>query len=61
LELSRDDIVEGDIRRSGVVVIDGFLMDRRDLVRHILDLANRSGTTVALDLGSPLIARERAH
>jgi sugar/nucleoside kinase (ribokinase family) len=61
LELDREDIGEEEIRRSGVVVIDGFLMDRQDLVRHILDAANRSGTTVALDLSSILIARERAH
>jgi sugar/nucleoside kinase (ribokinase family) len=61
LELYKEDLGEEDIRRSGVVVIDGFLMDRQDLVRHILDTANRSGTTVALDLGSTPIARERAH
>ncbi|MDR3247793.1 MAG: PfkB family carbohydrate kinase [Treponema sp.] len=61
LELDKDDIEEDAIRRTGVVVIDGYLMSRQDLVRHILDLANRNGTAVALDLGSPLIARERAH
>jgi sugar/nucleoside kinase (ribokinase family) len=61
LELGKDDVVEDDIRRSGVVVIDGYLMERQDLVRHILDSANRSGTAVALDLGSSFIARERAH
>jgi fructokinase len=61
LELTKEDVGEEDIRSAGVVVIDGFLMDRRELVRHILDSASRSGTAVALDLGSPGIAGERAH
>jgi sugar/nucleoside kinase (ribokinase family) len=61
LELTREDVGKEDIRNAGVVVIDGFLMGRQDLVRHILDSANRSGTAVALDIGSPGIARERAH
>jgi sugar/nucleoside kinase (ribokinase family) len=61
LELTREDVGEAAIRGAAVVVIDGFLMGRQDLVRHILDLANRNGTAVALDLASPRIARERAH
>jgi sugar/nucleoside kinase (ribokinase family) len=61
LELDKTDIGEDAIRRSGVVVIDGYLMGRQDLVRHILDTANRCGTTVALDLSSMVIAREKAH
>jgi sugar/nucleoside kinase (ribokinase family) len=61
LELTREDVGEEDIRAAAVVVIDGFLMGRQELVRHILDTANRSGTAVALDLASPGIARERAH
>ncbi|MDR3191454.1 MAG: PfkB family carbohydrate kinase [Treponema sp.] len=61
LKLDRQDIREEDIRRAGVVVIDGYLMERQDLVRQVLDLANRSGTAVALDLSSAAIARARAH
>jgi sugar/nucleoside kinase (ribokinase family) len=61
LELRREDIREEDIRRAGLVVIDGYLTERRDLVRYILDLANRNGTAVALDMGSSAIARTRAH
>jgi sugar/nucleoside kinase (ribokinase family) len=61
LELGKEDIAEEEIRRAGVVVIDGYLTERRDLVRHILDRANHCGTTAALDLSSALIARERAH
>jgi sugar/nucleoside kinase (ribokinase family) len=61
LKLGRQDIREEDIRRAGIAVIDGYLMERRELVRQVLDLANRNGTAVALDLGSPAIARARAH
>jgi sugar/nucleoside kinase (ribokinase family) len=61
LELTREDVGEEEIRNAAVVVIDGFLMGRQKLVRHILESANRSGTAVALDLGSTGIARERAH
>jgi sugar/nucleoside kinase (ribokinase family) len=61
LELDADDIDAEDIRSAAVVVIDGYLMNRQKLVRHILERANHSGTMVALDLSSTLIARERAH
>jgi sugar/nucleoside kinase (ribokinase family) len=61
LKLGKQDIREEDIRRAGVVVIDGYMMERRDLVRYVLDLANRNGTAVALDLGSSAIARTMAH
>jgi sugar/nucleoside kinase (ribokinase family) len=61
LELGGGDLEQGEIRSADVVVIDGYLIDRRDLVRHILDTANHSGTTVALDLGSTANAREKAH
>jgi sugar/nucleoside kinase (ribokinase family) len=61
LKLGRQDIREEDIRRAGLVVIDGYLMERQELVRQVLDMANRNGTAVALDLGSSAIARARAH
>jgi sugar/nucleoside kinase (ribokinase family) len=61
LKLGKQDIREEDIRRAGVVVIDGYMMERRDLVRYVLDLANRNGTAVALDLGSSAIAQAHAH
>ncbi|MDR0730023.1 MAG: adenosine kinase [Treponema sp.] len=61
LELGVEDIDADDIRSAAVVVIDGYLMSRQDLVRHILERANHSGTMVALDLSSVQIARERAH
>jgi sugar/nucleoside kinase (ribokinase family) len=61
LKLGKQDIQEEDIRRAGLVVIDGYLMERRELVRYVLDLANRNGTAVALDMGSAAIAQARAH
>jgi sugar/nucleoside kinase (ribokinase family) len=61
LELDVDDIDVEDIRGAAAVVIDGYLMDRQDLVRHILEQANHCGTMVALDLSSVPIARQRAH
>lgn len=59
LELSEDDINEDDLRNAKAVVIDGFMLDRPGLVRHILDLADQYGTTAAIDLSSPIIAEER--
>jgi sugar/nucleoside kinase (ribokinase family) len=61
LELSGKDLEQSRIRSADVAVIDGYLIGRQDLVRHILDTANHSGTTVALDLGSTVNAREKAH
>jgi sugar/nucleoside kinase (ribokinase family) len=61
LELDTNDVGVEEIRRADVVVIDGYLIGRQGLVRHILDTANSSGTTVALDLGSTVNAREKAH
>jgi sugar/nucleoside kinase (ribokinase family) len=53
--------VEDDlIRNTGALVLDGFMLRREDLTRHIFDRANRYGTVVALDLGSAEIAGEQA-
>jgi sugar/nucleoside kinase (ribokinase family) len=59
LELSGDDIDEDLIRQSRALVIDGFMLDRQKLVRHILELANRYGTAVALDVSSAGLVEER--
>ena len=60
LELSASDIGEEDIQKARIIVVDGYLLSRPPLVRRILDLAERSGKTVALDLGSPAMAEEYA-
>jgi sugar/nucleoside kinase (ribokinase family) len=59
-ELSIDDIDEDALRRARVVVIDGFMLDRRELVLHILDLADKYGTVAALDVGSTGIVEGEA-
>jgi len=60
LELTENDISEEDLRKAKVVVIDGFILHRQDLVRRILDLADKYGNAVALDLSSVSIAGEHA-
>ncbi|GHV36056.1 adenosine kinase [Spirochaetia bacterium] len=60
LELTAEDIDEAAIRKAKVVILDGFMMDRQDLVRRILDMANRNGTAVALDVSSAHLAGTRA-
>ena len=60
LELSESDLSEEDIQKARIVVIDGFMLDRRSFVRRILTLADQCGAVVAIDLSSPFIAREYA-
>ncbi|MDR2618276.1 MAG: adenosine kinase [Treponema sp.] len=60
LELSEEDIDEDALRQARVVVIDGYMLDRGKLVKHIFDLADSCGTIVALDVSSTGLARERA-
>jgi sugar/nucleoside kinase (ribokinase family) len=56
-DLGADDIHEDDLRRARVAVLDGYLLGRKELVRRVLDLADRYGTVIALDLGSAELAR----
>jgi sugar/nucleoside kinase (ribokinase family) len=60
LEFSEDDISEEDIQKAGIVVIDGFMLSRPNLVNHILRLADKHEKTIALDISSVFIAREQA-
>jgi sugar/nucleoside kinase (ribokinase family) len=60
LELSPEDLDEDLIKSARVVMIDGFMLNRKDLVVRILDLANRYGTVAALDAGSAGLAKEQA-
>ena len=59
LKLSESDISEEELKKAGVVVIDGFMLDRPGMVDHILRLTDRYGTTAAIDLSSAAIAREK--
>ncbi|MCL2832717.1 MAG: adenosine kinase [Treponema sp.] len=60
MELTAADVDEETIKRAQVVVLDGFLLGRKELVVHILELADKYGTAVALDLSAAGLAYERA-
>jgi sugar/nucleoside kinase (ribokinase family) len=60
LELSENDINREELRNARVVIIDGFILDKSTLVSHILQIADRNGTVLAIDLSSPGIARKNA-
>ena len=60
MELSEDDINEEDVKKTKLVVVDGYMLWRPGFVRHILNLADKYGKPAAIDLGSPGIAREKA-
>jgi sugar/nucleoside kinase (ribokinase family) len=60
LELNEEDIDEDIVRQAKVVVLDGFMLERRKLVCHILELAYKYGTAVALDVSTTGLAEERA-
>jgi sugar/nucleoside kinase (ribokinase family) len=52
LELNESHISEELITGAEVVVLDGYILDRRPLVQYILKLASRLGIPVALDAAS---------
>lgn len=60
LEFSEKDINEEDIQKAKLVFVDGFMLGKKGLVRHILDLADKHKTVAALDLSSAFIAKECA-
>ena len=60
LELNESHIGEELIRSAEVVVLDGFILDRRPLVQHILLKASRQGIPVALDAASVFQVKRKA-
>ena len=52
LELSEAHIGEDLIAGAEIVVLDGYILDRRPLVQHVLIKASRRGIPVALDAAS---------
>jgi sugar/nucleoside kinase (ribokinase family) len=52
LELTEAHVKEEMISAAEVVVVDGYILDRRSLVQHILLKASRRGIPVALDAAS---------
>jgi len=60
LELRVQDIPEYLIRDARVVALDGFILNRKDIVDHVIRLADRHGTVIALDVSSTAIAAQKA-
>jgi len=60
LELTEAHISEELIKRAEVVVLDGYILDRRPLVQHILLTASRRGIPVALDVASIFQVKSKA-
>jgi len=52
LELNESHISEELIAGAEVLVLDGYILNRRPLVQHILSLASKLGIPVALDAAS---------
>jgi len=53
--------ISGDLIGSAeIIVLDGYILDRRPLVQHILRLASRRGIPVALDAASIFQVRGKA-
>jgi len=59
LELTADDVPEDLIATAEAVVLDGYTLDRRPLVRRVLQLASLHGIPIALDVASVFHIREK--
>ena len=60
LELNETHISEDLIAGAEVIVLDGFILDRRPLVQHILMKASHRGIPVALDVASIMQVKSKA-
>jgi len=60
LELNESHVGEELISGAEVIILDGYILDRRPLVQHILRLASRRGIPVALDAASVLQVKRKA-
>ena len=56
MELCESDINEEGLKNAAIALIDGFLLHRPGLVHYVLDLAEKNGITIAIDLSSAEIA-----
>jgi sugar/nucleoside kinase (ribokinase family) len=60
LELNESHISEDLLAGAEVIVLDGYILDRRPLVQHILIKASRRGIPVALDAASIMQVKSKA-
>jgi sugar/nucleoside kinase (ribokinase family) len=59
LEFSESNVPEELIPQAEAVVLDGYMLDRRPLVQHIMHLASRHGIPIALDAASVFQIKEK--
>jgi sugar/nucleoside kinase (ribokinase family) len=59
LEFSEADVPADLIPRAEALVLDGYMLDRRPLVQHIMELASRHGIPIALDAASVFQIKEK--
>jgi sugar/nucleoside kinase (ribokinase family) len=59
LEFSEADVPEDLIPQAEAIVLDGYMLDRRPLVQHIMQLASRHGIPIALDAASVFQIKEK--
>jgi len=60
LELNETHISEDLIAGAEAIILDGFILDRRPLVQHVLMKASRRGIPVALDAASIMQVKSKA-
>ena len=58
LELSENDIFEDDFKKVKAVVIDGYMLGRKTIIKYILYLTKQYGIPAAIDIGSAFIAKK---
>jgi len=59
LEFSECHVPEDLVAKAEAIMLDGYMLDRRPLVQHILQLANRRGIPIALDAASVFQIKEK--
>ena len=59
LEFSETDVPAELIPQAEAIVLDGYMLDRRPLVQHIMGLASRHGIPIALDAASVFQIKEK--
>jgi sugar/nucleoside kinase (ribokinase family) len=59
LEFSETDVPVELIPQAEALVLDGYMLDRRPLVQHIMQLASRHGIPIALDAASVFQIKEK--
>jgi sugar/nucleoside kinase (ribokinase family) len=59
LEFSEADVPAELISGAEAIVLDGYMLDRRPLVQHIMQLASRHGIPIALDAASVFQIKEK--